>query len=1019
MADQNLNFLTGFPGGITMVRSSVAWDWNSSGTLVQFSANAPRISYDPITLACRGLRVERDATQYVVNSSCTGAIVPTDLPTGWEQWHIDGLTHQVVATGTEDGIPYVDVRVYGTPADGSGFAWCPMGYDIATGAAVGELWTGSIYMKLVAGSLSGFWGPRLNLSYYDSSDNKVDKDSGDFFDPESTGSLRTHRYEITRTVSGTGATKVEFWFETNHGTDPIDVTLRIGCPQLERSPRATSPMLTTNATFTRAQERPSLTIDANYWNATSNIVFCQFSNDVYVDSFWNAGTFRVFSLNDGDGTDLVALEYNNLALRSATRYGSGTTLNKALGTLSEAAQRMSLRAALKLANNSYYFKSSLAAGISDTTQTMPGPSQLQIGYSNVSGTYDQFFDGFIEQLVFIPGGNTAAQVDGLITNGYIAPTTGSCALTQPASTVNGAGTVTSIIQGTANITQPASTVTATGGLVNPGIIPADSLQPSASNPVFLYEISPADGSTTLPHYVPFTLGTYTLGTLPYDSATSGTVNFFFSDADWTERQRSSPGAAAPSTRENIHFEGRCSPPALDRTLPLTPEAGVRSVLSVGDISLNNSDGYFDSLIQTYAIDGRKINIRLLKSPADSYTSSISVFNGVGVDWVAIKDTMTLRVRERSYNLDVPLLTLFGGTGGADGTSANQGHPVPQAYGICRNITAELIDSAKLIYRFHDRTASAVLAVYDRGAPITAGSSYADYTALSNATTAAGHYDWCLSSNGSFFRLGSSPSGSITADVRGDAEGGYVGTAGSIIKRLMLRGSLLSDLNSGSLTVIDTNMPGEIGCYFNSQTNISAAIDQICTGTFTFWGDIGDGLLGVYQLTDPALSTPTYEVNEYSILGELEPVNLPDNFGPTVWRRRVAYQLNWTPMSGTDIVPAPTITEARRKQLQDPNRLASIGISNRQVKNLLAVDAPTLVSMFDNYSDGAALAQTLLDLYSPGRGLWNVPVGLFGYQIRLNDVIFLKWPRFGLNNGRNVRVVGLSYDGPKVTLTVFG
>ncbi len=690
-----------------------------------------------------------------------------------------------------------------------------------------------------------------------------------------------------------------------------------------------------------------------------------------------------------------------------------------IGTITVEQQDAIVRVALKLDDASFYMRSSLSTGVELLEEMpMPLPEKLQIGFSN-DGSPDEYFDGFIERVVLIPSGGTSADVDFLVENGYKTPIGATAALIQEASSFAGEAEQTNVITASGSSSFPQQAILGSATVTVTGYVPADLLQDSSANPVFLFEITPSDGSLEAPTYVPMVLGLYTLGTLPYKSATSGTTSFYFSDADWTERMRQSVSAPAFSDRENTHYEGRCQSPSLDRTIPVTPEAGVRSVLSVGEISFNNSDGYFDTLIDQYAVDGRNVKILLLNSPSNVYAQAVQVFSGVGVDWVAQKDQMTLRIRERSYNLDVPLLTLFGGTGGSDGTSSNQGHPIPQAYGICRNITGELIDPGKLIYRFHDRTANDVLAVYDRGAPVTKGTSFATFSELLAASTAGGTFDYCLSSSGSFFRLGSSPSGSVTADVEGDAEGGYVSSTGSIIKRLMLRGTLIADINTQSLDDIDLEMPGDIGCYFNAQVDISSAIDQLCIGTFTFWGDIGDGLLGVYQFRDPSGETPLYSVDEFAVTGEIEPTNLPDDIGPTVWRRRVAYRLNWTPMSGTDIVPAPTITEDRRKQLQDPNMLASIGIADRQVKNLLAVDAPTLVSMFDNYDDAFAIANVLLDLYNPGRGLWMVPVGLFGYRVRLNDVIRLKWPRFGFQNGKNVRVVGISYNGTQVTLTVFG
>lgn len=480
-----------------------------------------------------------------------------------------------------------------------------------------------------------------------------------------------------------------------------------------------------------------------------------------------------------------------------------------------------------------------------------------------------------------------------------------------------------------------------------------------------------------------------------------------------------PWIAATSTRANVHYEGRCDTPSLDRTLPLTPEAAARSVLAVGDIGMNNTDGYFDSIIKTYAVDGRAFSVKLLENSFNKYSDAIDVVQGVGVDWIVDKDKIRMRTREKSFALDVPLLGLFGGTGSGDGTSANVGVPIPQAYGLCRNIVGELVDPTLLIYRFHDRAAQSVDAVYDRGAPVTAGSGYASYALLAAAATAAGHYDWALTSSGSYYRLGSSPSGTVTADVHGDASGGYVGTTGAIIELLMLRGTVIGDIDTTALTAIDAALTGEIGIYFTAQLTISNAIDQVCQGTFTFWGDIGNNLLGAYQFTSPDSVTPVYEINEYAIIGEITPLNLPDTIGPTVWRRSVGYKINWSPQSGTDIVPAPTITDARRKQLQDGYQTVTVADSSRTVKNLMAVDAPVLVSLFDASADATTLANSILSLYAPNRRLWSVPVGLIGYRVRLNDVVLLKWPRFDLTNGVNVRVVGISYSGPEVILTVYG
>jgi len=53
---------------ITFARSSAAWRFNASGVLEQVAANQPRIDYDPVTLALRGLLVEEQRTNLYTNS---------------------------------------------------------------------------------------------------------------------------------------------------------------------------------------------------------------------------------------------------------------------------------------------------------------------------------------------------------------------------------------------------------------------------------------------------------------------------------------------------------------------------------------------------------------------------------------------------------------------------------------------------------------------------------------------------------------------------------------------------------------------------------------------------------------------------------------------------------------------------------------------------------------------------------------------------------------------------------------
>lgn len=54
---------------VTFARASAGWSYSTGGVLVQAAANLPRLDYDPITLAARGLLVEAAATNLLTYSN--------------------------------------------------------------------------------------------------------------------------------------------------------------------------------------------------------------------------------------------------------------------------------------------------------------------------------------------------------------------------------------------------------------------------------------------------------------------------------------------------------------------------------------------------------------------------------------------------------------------------------------------------------------------------------------------------------------------------------------------------------------------------------------------------------------------------------------------------------------------------------------------------------------------------------------------------------------------------------------
>ncbi|WP_211236385.1 hypothetical protein, partial [Desulfovibrio inopinatus] len=216
--------------------------------------------------------------------------------------------------------------------------------------------------------------------------------------------------------------------------------------------------------------------------------------------------------------------------------------------------------------------------------------------------------------------------------------------------------------------------------------------------------------------------------------------------------------------------------------------------SLGAIELGNEDGALSYLLHEYAFAGRAVQVFLCDE--GQAQADVSPFWSGLVDRVdASDDGIEIRVVERHKLFEVDLYQAqYAGDNvapeGIEGDETLQDKPKPVALGICRNISPVLVNSQKLIYQVHWRSIQALDAVYDKGVALGAGSNYADAAALQAASPTPGTYDTCLAEG--LLRLGSSPVGQITADVRGDNVGGYVDSPAGIVTRLLEDYALLDE-----------------------------------------------------------------------------------------------------------------------------------------------------------------------------------------------------------------------------------
>jgi hypothetical protein len=496
--------------------------------------------------------------------------------------------------------------------------------------------------------------------------------------------------------------------------------------------------------------------------------------------------------------------------------------------------------------------------------------------------------------------------------------------------------------------------------------------------------------------------------VPIDDDTT----LYFSDGGWTSSPADSPA--------NTWYDGRAiTPLVIDRSIPATPDLDRRVALQVGAIEFANGDGYLDGVVNTFAVDGR--NVTILSGPRSAARSAFTtMFSGSAIRYDTGDDLVRLIVRDNGYLLDLPIQpTLYGGTGGVDGTSGLAGRPKPLTYGKALNVTPAFIDPTNLVYQVHDGATFAIDAVYEGGGAVTAGSNYASYAALIAATLTAGTYGTCLAQG--MFRLASSPSRQITADVRGDSYQGYVSKIGAICKRILTtRGGISLDaLDTATFDFVDAfQLPFGSGIYLtDASLTVSGVLSNLMAGIGGWWGAKRSGLIAVDRLRSPSESTPTLYLTEVDVL-EFGVVPLPNSTNPLNWQRTVNYQRNWTPQS-TDLVGS--VTQDRRQFLSLANRRITSSNSALRISYLQAVDGPVVQSWFDNAADSQALADYFMALHGVIRDIFQVTVPAPGYSIDIGDVVNLTYGRHGLTGGRDFRVIGISenFATRRMTLTLWG
>ncbi len=246
------------PAIASFSRASAGTRFNASGSLESIANDLPRFDYDPVTLASKGLLIEPQRTNYVRNNSMVGAATTQTLPTNWS-WaaSMTGITRSVAGVGTENSVPYIDLRWVGTATSGS-LSALAFEYGTQIAAVLGDVFTNSFWYKLVGGSLAGVSNIACRIQENNS--------SGGYLASGNTAITPTSNFQQvvgTKTMSNASTAYVLPLLVLSFSLGvPADLTLRLYALQMEKASSGSSLILTTTSNATRAADVLSFTIPA-------------------------------------------------------------------------------------------------------------------------------------------------------------------------------------------------------------------------------------------------------------------------------------------------------------------------------------------------------------------------------------------------------------------------------------------------------------------------------------------------------------------------------------------------------------------------------------------------------------------------------------------------------------------------------------------------------------------------------------------------------------------------------------
>lgn len=396
------DFITGIGG--TFTRASTATYFDNTGTLQTAASGVPRIGQLPGLTTRMGYLAEEARTNSIRNNSIIGvsAGTPGTLPTNWTYGQLSTLSTQIVGSSTENGITYVDIRLFGT-ATTTAIIYFETHTTIA--ATNAQTWCNSLFLKTVGGALTNIGSITTTLRMSDSGGSNLGFIPGSAITvPASGTNLSADRFSAVSTTSSASTAFVTPALAVAIA-GAVDITLRIGLPQLELGAFATSPIPTTTVAVARAAD--VLSLPTTGWYSASAGTW--FAESLSFDTV--SAVQRIFSASDGSTNNYFETFFNSTSTLTTAQTAFGG-VNRQLGGVGAQTPINVINKFATAANGAGI--SSAANGNTAITSAVAGtmPTLTTLYISNRADGARQF-NGFLYRLFYIPSREADATLQAL------------------------------------------------------------------------------------------------------------------------------------------------------------------------------------------------------------------------------------------------------------------------------------------------------------------------------------------------------------------------------------------------------------------------------------------------------------------------------------------------------------------------------------------------------------------------------------------------------------------------------